>query len=132
VSISVRGSCWSSPARIPVDLSRPERRASTGTGALRVTRVIDGKTYQPQVRAGVAESSVSAWVEGIADLTDISLRLDGVDLPATYIGEPDAAGARQVNAMVPVGTEPGEYWLSARSARQESAPVPVQLVDVAQ
>ena len=84
------------------------------------------------MRTGVAESSVSAWVEGIvegAHLEHISLRLDGVDLPATYVGQADATGARQVNAMVPVGTEAGEYWLSARCGPLESMPVTIQLVD---
>ncbi len=130
VTISTHGSRWSAPSRIPVDLSRQERRASPGAGTLRVARVIDGKTYDPgRVRTGVAESSVSAWVEGIVEGAEVSLRLDGVDLPATYIGQADATGARQVNAMVPVGTEPGEYWLSARCGLLESMPVTIQLVD---
>lgn len=132
VTISVRGSRWSAPSRIPVDLSKPERRASSSkvSADLRVVRIIDGKTYEAgRVRTGVPESSVSAWVEGIRDDADVSLRLDGVDLPATYIGAVDAEGARQVNAMVPVGTEAGEYWLSAKAGEFESPPVAVQLVD---
>jgi tRNA (mo5U34)-methyltransferase len=137
VRISVRGSQWSGPSRIPVDLSRSDRRASPSVVSehLIVAKVIDGKTYAPsRVRTGVAESSVSAWVEGIpegGEPVDVSLRLDGVDLPATYVGRPDLSGARQVNAMVPVGTEPGEYWISVRSGRFESKPVTVELVDAA-
>jgi tRNA (mo5U34)-methyltransferase len=131
VRISVRGSRWSGACRIPVDLSQAERRASSPrvSADLRVVRVIDGKTYESdRVRVGVAESSVSAWVEGISEGV-VSLRLDGVDLPATYVGDTDASGARQVNAMVPFGTEAGEYWLSARAGSSESAPVVVQLVE---
>ena len=137
VRISARGSQWSAPSRIPVDLSRSDRRAAPGVDRanLRIAKVVDGKTYDPgRVRTGVAESSVSAWVEGIPDgvePAEISLRLDGVDLPATYVGPADANGAKQVNAMVPVGTEPGEYQLSARSGRLESSPVTIQLVDSA-
>ena len=129
VRISGRGSRWSAASRIPVDLSKSDRGASAGTDALRVIRVIDGKTYEPgRVRAGVPESSVSAWVEGIEEGAEVSLRLDGVDLPATYVGPPDASGARQINGMVPVGAEPGEYSLSARCGAIESRPVAIQLV----
>ena len=80
------------------------------------------------MRAGVPESSVSAWVEGIREGEQTSLRLDGVDLPATYVGPPDATGARQINGMVPIGVEPGDYSLSARCGALESRPVAIQLV----
>ncbi len=80
VRISVRGSHWSAPSRIPVDLSRAERRVVPAFPDLGIERVIDGKTYDlGRVRTGVAESSVSAWVTGLpegAPLVEISLRLD--------------------------------------------------------
>jgi tRNA (mo5U34)-methyltransferase len=130
VKISTRGSRWSDPSRIPVDLPRSDRRAATGSESLRIHRVTDGKTYEPsRVRTGVPESSVSAWVVGIVEGAQISLRLDGVDLPATYVSEPEPDGVRQINAMIPVGTEPGEYWVSVRCGAIESKPVMVQLVD---
>lgn len=127
--IAVRETQWSAPARIPIDLAN---RASNITPTLTITRIIDGKTYEPdRVRTGVPESSVSAWIGGIADdapITEISLRLDGADLPATYVSTLDENGLRQVNAMIPTGTKPGEHTLSARSRDQESPAAPVTLI----
>ena len=134
VRIGVRDSKWSAPARIPIDLSRADRQSSPGavSNSLEVIRIIDGKTYAPdRVRVGVAESSVSAWVRGVPDgasAAEISLRLDGADLPATFVSGMDAQGLRQVNAMVPMGAEPGEYRLSVRFRGLESHASPVQLV----
>ena len=133
VRIAVRSTKWSRSARIPVDLSRDQRRATAVPSAnLRVDHVIDGKTYAPGVvRVGVPESSISAWVGGIPDdipLSELGLRLDGADLPATYVSALDAHGLRQVNAMVPLGTPPGEYLVTATFRDLESPSIAVQLV----
>lgn len=128
--IAVRETQFSAPARIPVDLPRSDR-LPPATPALTITRIIDGKTYEPRVRTGVPESSVSAWVGGIAEnipISEISLRLDGADLPATYVSALDANGLRQVNAMIPTGTKPGEHTLSARCRDLESPALPVLLI----
>ncbi len=134
VSISTRDSCWSRLARIPLDVSREDRRSSQNpvSSAIEIARITDGKTYEVnRVQVGVPESSISAWVTGVpigTSLVDISLRLDGSDLPATYISDPDIHGSRQVNAMIPVGTEPNEYLVSLRAGGVESPMVRAQLV----
>jgi len=61
-------------------------------------------------------------------MSEVALRLDGADLPATYVSALDSSGLRQVNAMIPVGMAPGEYSLSAKVRDLESAPAPVRLV----
>ncbi len=134
VSISTQSSSWSTPARIPIDVSRADRRSLRGaiSSSIEIARITDGKTYEVnRVQVGVPESSISAWVAGVPSETrmvEVSLRLDGVDLPATYISGPDVHGLRQVNAMIPVGTEPNECLLSLRAGGLESHPVPVQLI----
>jgi tRNA (mo5U34)-methyltransferase len=131
VRIAAKTSQWSAPARVPVDLD-PSQRASSQPSEISIDRVIDGKTYQANiVRVGVAESSVSAWVGGVADgvpNSDIALRLDGADLPATYVSALDDRGLRQVNAMVPMGTAPGRHSLSARVGSAESQAVDIDLI----
>src|SRR5580698_946014 len=49
VRISARGSRWSAPSRIPVDLSRSDRRATTGVDRtdLRIAKVVDGRPTIP-------------------------------------------------------------------------------------
>ncbi len=132
VSVSVERSAWSNRIRIPIDLSRSDRRTApvAGSDTMRIAGVTDGKTFESnRVRTGV-ESCVSAWIAGLPDgvaQTDISLRLDGADLPAVYISAPDARGLKQVNAMLPPGLEPGEYRLAARAGEVESREVPLQL-----
>ncbi len=133
VRVSLRSGAWSNPLRIPMDLSRNDRRAASGpiSNSLEIVGVADGKTFEPsRVRTGV-ESCVSAWVAGLPDGTlsaDVSLRLDGADLPATYVSDPDERALKQINAMLPPNLEPGEYLLAVNLRGVESRPVPVQLV----
>lgn len=131
VRIAAKNTEFSAPARIPVDVPRDERVFARASDGIRIDRIIDGKTYAPGIaRVGVPESSVSAWVWGIREgtaMSEISLRLDGADLPATYVSALDASGLRQVNAMIPFGMAPGEYSLSARVGEIESAAGKVRL-----
>jgi tRNA (mo5U34)-methyltransferase len=134
VSVSTRTSAWSTPARIPVDVSRADRQSSGRaiSGGIEIARITDGKTYEVnRVQVGIPESSVSAWISGVpagTAMADVSLRLDGADLPATFISDPDAHGLRQVNAMIPMGTQPDRYLLSVKAGGLESPAVPAQLV----
>ncbi len=132
VKIAVKNTKFSAPARIPVDLPRDERVLTRPSDEIRIDRIIDGKTYAPGIaRVGVPESSVSAWVAGIGEgtaMSGVALRLDGADLPATYVSALDSSGLRQVNAMIPVGMAPGEYSLSARVGEIESILAVVRLV----
>jgi len=139
LKISTGTSNWSNHLRIPVDLSREERRSLHDPIAadLEIVGATDGKTFElNRVRTGV-QSCVSAWVAGlpeaainstVASRFDVSLRLDGADLPAVYVSSPDSKGFRQVNAMLPPRLQPGEYLLSVSAAGVESPPVPIQLI----
>ena len=54
-------------------------------------------------------------------------RLNGTDLPATFLSEPDREGLRQVNALLPSGLEPGEAEVRLAFREAESAPVSIRL-----
>jgi hypothetical protein len=122
---------WSNSARIPVDLSRQQRcAAGTVSDALEVAGVTDGKTYQPnRVRVGV-ESCVSMWVRGLpgdAVKREVTLRLDGTDLPAVYVSAHDDRGLVQINAMLPPSMEPREYSIAVALRGVESRTVTIEL-----
>jgi tRNA (mo5U34)-methyltransferase len=131
VRVALKNGPWSNSARIPVDLSRQERRvAGTISDALEVAGVTDGKTYEPnRVRVGV-ESCVSMWVRGIpgdAAKSEITLRLDGTDLPAVYLSAHDDRGLAQINAMLPPSLEPGEYTIAVALRGAESRAATIEL-----
>jgi uncharacterized protein (TIGR03437 family) len=74
---------------------------------------------------------VSLWISGLpeeADRDGVAVWLNGDDLPAVFLSEPDPQGLRQVNAMLPTGAQPGDYTVSAGFGDGVSAPVPVRLV----
>jgi len=132
VRVAAGDSAWSNRARIPVDLSRQERRRPGAISrAVAIAGVTDGKTYQSnRVNTG-AESCLSLWASGIAEdanQADISIRLDGADLPATYLSTRDERGLRQINAMLPPQMEPGEYSVTVALRGQESPPAAIELV----
>jgi tRNA (mo5U34)-methyltransferase len=132
VRVAVGDAGWSNRARIPVDLSRQERRAPGPVSPnLAIAGATDGKTYESnRVNTG-PDSCLSVWASGIPDdatKADISLRLDGADLPATYLSTPDQRGLRQINAMLPPQLEPGEYLVSVAMRDGESAPTAIRLI----
>ena len=131
VSVTVRDSAWSNRARIAVDLPRASRVATAANASFEIKIVCDGLTWErKQVRAGLG-SCVSAWVSGLPDgirRTDVSFRLDGTDLPASFVTPlDDEQGMKQINAMVPPGLERGEYQLTVRFGEQESPAVRIEL-----
>ncbi len=131
VTVAVQESPFSRPARIPIDLTTAGRRQVTAPLlSLDIAGVTDGKTYEyNRIRAG-AESCVSVWAKNFpADVTrpEITLRLDGADLPAVFFGEPDKNGYRQINAMLPAWMKPGEYQLTVQCRGAESAPNRVEI-----
>jgi uncharacterized protein (TIGR03437 family) len=75
---------------------------------------------------------VSAWVIGMPDgvaRTEVSFRLDGTDLPASFLAaEDDEKGMKQINAIVPAGLERGEYQLTVRFRDTESRVERIELV----
>jgi len=131
VTVAVGDSNWSNRARIPIDLTRAERLApGLVSDSLEIAGVTDGKTYESnRVRIGV-ESCMSLWAAGLPEnvtQADITLRLDGADLPAVYLSGPDERALRQINAMLPPQLEPGEYRISVQCRGVESRTVPIQL-----
>jgi len=132
VRVAVGDGAWSNRARIPIDLSREQRRAPGPISeTLTIAGVTDGKTYESnRVRTGV-ESCMSLWAAGLPDSAakaGITLRLDGADLPATYLSTPDERGLRQINALLPPQMEPDEYLVSVTLDGRESAPATIQLI----
>jgi tRNA (mo5U34)-methyltransferase len=135
VSIALRDSEFSSPARVPVDLPREARLGRTTQGAFKIEIVCDGRTWErKQVRAGLG-ASVSAWVTGLPDgilRAEVSFRLDGTDLPASFVTpvdceEGEERGTKQINAMVPAGLDSGEYQLTVHFRGEESPIVKIEL-----
>ncbi len=124
VTVAVRNSGWSNAARIAVDLPREARLACSPTSGVEIVGVYDGRTWERnQVRTGLG-SCVSAWVKGLPDgvkNTQVSLRIDGTDLPASFVSAiNDEKGTKQINALVPAGLEKGEYQLTVRFAGEDS------------
>ncbi len=124
---------WANPVRIAVDLSAAERRQSPppASAAIRVAIVTDGKTWERNLVHTGLGSCISLWVSGMpaeAVKDDVTVWLDGDDLPALFLSEPDPQGLRQVNAMLPSGARPGDGSVSAGFAGAISEPVPVRLV----
>jgi tRNA (mo5U34)-methyltransferase len=134
VQVAIGEGNWSNAARVPVDLSRTERRAIDRiSDSLHIAGVTDGRTYEPnRVNTG-ADSCLSVWTGGLGeDVRDfeISVRLDGTDLPATYLSGVDDKGWRQINALLPPKMEPGQYFVSVQCKGAESKSVPVELLAV--
>lgn len=131
VTIAVEDSLFSRGVRIPIDLSKTGRRASSAPRLeIEIAGITDGHTYEKnRIRAG-EQSSVSVWARNLpADLhrSEITLRLDGADLPAVFFGDPDGNGFRQINAMLPASMEPGDYQLSIACRDAESAPSNIEI-----
>ncbi len=130
VKVAIGDGAWSNAARIPIDMPRAERRTIGGTESLHIAGVTDGRTYEPnRVNTG-ANACMSVWCGGIpndARVEEISVRLDGTDLPATYLSGVDEKGWRQINALLPPQLEPGEYFVTVHFRGAESQNTPIQL-----
>ena len=124
VRISADGSAWSESVRIAVDVPASERRPGVASPELELRIVCDGRDFERNV---VHSGSISVWAAGIASTEAVSIRLNGTDLPATYVSEPDAEGVRQVNALLPAGIRSGEAWVTVVRPDAESMPSTIQL-----
>jgi hypothetical protein len=96
-----------------------------------VKSAYDGRTWAPkQVSAG-GGGFLSCWVEGLpenADRANTSVLMDGTRVRVEYVGGPDAAGARQVNALVPADTPHGDHRVRVECAGVPSEDFQVQVV----
>lgn len=130
--LRIGGSEFSNAIRIGVDLSEEERRGGpvVFSGDLRIALATDGKTWERyQVRVGPG-SCLSLWTSGLpegAERGGVRVRLNGTDLPATFLSEPGRDGLRQVNALLPSGLEPGEAEVRLAFREAESPPVSIRL-----
>ncbi len=129
--LRAESSRYSAPLRIGIDISHSDRRnwrASEAPG-LEMTRISDGRTFESgRIRVGEG-GAVSVWVSGLPEdgaLADIRLRLNGSDLPAVWLA-PATGEARQVNALLPAGLEPGCAALSLVFRDSETQPVEIEL-----
>jgi hypothetical protein len=120
--------------RIGIDLSADERRqppARAAASAMRIAIATDGKTWERNLVHTGLGSCISLWVAGVPDgaaKEDVAIWLNGDELPAIFLSEPDPRGLRQINAMLPSGARPGEYSVAAGMGSAVSPPVPVKLV----
>jgi tRNA (mo5U34)-methyltransferase len=133
-TLRTTGSSWANPVRIGVDLSAEERRRRPARPEgcdIRIAIVTDGKTWERNLVHTGLQSCISLWVSGLpeeAARDGIAVWLDGDDLPAVFLSEPDPQGLRQINAMLPSGAQPGDYSVSAGFGGAISPSVPVKLV----
>jgi tRNA (mo5U34)-methyltransferase len=134
VRLRIGTSEFGNSVRIGVDLTDEERQARRSEPAaanVRIELVTDGRSWErSRVRVGPG-SCVSLWVSGIpegAGRNDIAVRLNGADLPAIFLSEPDKQGLRQVNALLPSGLHPGDASIALRYRQTESPAVGILLV----
>ena len=107
--------------------------AASGTGSRQYPhRHRDGRqdlgTQPGPRRSAKLYLAVGLRIAEEADRDDVTVWLDGDDLPAVFLSEPDPQGLRQINAMLPSGAQPGEYSVSLGFGGAVSAPVAVRLV----
>ncbi|MGO9262464.1 MAG: methyltransferase domain-containing protein [Bryobacteraceae bacterium] len=131
--VRVRDSAFSNPVRMAVDLPVVERRQPHGPRAqgLRIHSVTDGRTFEEsRVHAG-DDACMSMWAAGLPEPAAperVTLRLDGTDLPATWVSAADANGLRQINALLPPGIQPGQVKVALALDGAETATVDVELM----
>ena len=134
IRVRTPGSQFSNTARIPVDLSLVERRSrefGPVSPTLKIDLVTDGRTWERwRVRAG-AGSCLSIWALGIPDscgLDQVSVHLDDMIVPATFVEETAHAGLRQVNAMIPAGIRTGPTMIRLQCSTAVSGPANIEFV----
>ena len=123
-----------SPYSVPVRIllgPAPSAIDTRASAVLQLIRVADGATLETgRVRVG-ENSGLSAWTLGLpsdARPTDIRLRLNGTDLPANWLSPPNREEARQVNAALPSGLEPGIATVALVFDGEQSAPLTIELI----
>jgi tRNA (mo5U34)-methyltransferase len=123
----------SAAVRIGVDLSREEASlpAREPDGGLAIRLVTDGQTWERFVVHSGAGASLSAWVAGLpadCDARVLKLRLNGTDLPPSYLAASESGEGRQVNALLPSALEPGDAVLGVVYGLRESEQVRLRIV----
>jgi hypothetical protein len=139
VRLRVRDSTYSNTVRLGIDVSADELRrraqASADEPGFRIEGVTDGKTWEPNIVRIGTDACVSVWVRGLeAPILSrdrqgaVYVRIDGRELPSVFVSQPDSAGLRQVNALLPAGLAPGRVDINVASGDSVTPPVQVSLV----
>jgi tRNA (mo5U34)-methyltransferase len=110
--------------RIAVDMpARP--------GNLVLVGACDGTNWKVEAIAVRERGYVSAWVQGLpenCDRDNIRVLLDAARLAVDYVGLEDAAGNRQINAVIPGDTAKGRHLLKIECAGVSSQSLSVTIV----
>ena len=129
--LRVADSAFSTAVRIGLDVTDAERQAVTEPSGLRLTLVTDGRSFEKnRIRTGEG-SAISVWVEGLpsdATVGEITIRLNGTDLPASWL-ESKISESRQVNALLPAGLESGPVQVSVIVGSKASQSARAELTD---
>ncbi len=135
VRLRVRDSAYSNAIKLGLDVSREQRRqrtlASPNSPGFEINEAMDGKTWERNVIRKRQHAWISVWVRGLpsgASKPEICVRFDGYDLPTEYLGNPDADGLTQVNALIPFGIAPGPVDVNVAAGDLVTPPVQVELV----
>ncbi|MCU1325128.1 MAG: hypothetical protein JWN34_498 [Bryobacterales bacterium] len=118
------------PLKLGLDVGDSLSWPATRDSHLAITRVTDGKTFQDDMANVGPDAALSVWATGLREtstVADVSLRLNGTTLPATWLA-PAANGApRQINALLPAGLQTGPAAVSVVQAGKETPPRHVRL-----
>ena len=110
--------------RIAVDMPlRPEPVVLVGA--------CDGNNWKVELIAVGDRGYVSSWVRGLpenCDRENIRVLLDATRLSIDYVGDRDADGNRQINAVIPGNTGKGAHLLRIECAGACSEPLTVKIV----
>ncbi len=133
VRLRVRDSAWSNTVLLAVDVNREQRHERTvacGDPGLEILNAWDGRTWEPNLVRMGAEASITLWARALGGWSkqDVCVRLDGYDIPVVYMGEQDAKGLMQVNALIPSGMAAGVAAVNVAAGGSVSAPVRVELM----
>jgi hypothetical protein len=99
-------------------------------GPIVLVGACDAFTFQAQI--AVAENGyISCWVQGLpenCDCDNVRVFLGSTRLSTDYVGERDADGNRQINAVIPGDTGKGEHRVRIECAGFSSEPLTVKIV----
>jgi hypothetical protein len=133
VKIRVRDSACSNIVRIGVGIPAAERHPP-GTileNGFEIKSVADGRTWEPNQVRMRPDACISLWVLGLPPVcgaADVTVRLNGHDLPSLFVSEPDSTGVRQINALVPSGARAGKTSVSIAVGASIAEPVDLEIM----
>jgi tRNA (mo5U34)-methyltransferase len=100
-------------------------------GPLVLVGACDGFSFRDAQIAVVEHGYVSAWVQGLpqnCDCDNVRVFLGSARLKVDYVGEQDADGNRQVNAVIPGNTGKGDHLLRIECAGLSSESLAVKIL----